>query len=126
MAPKIEVWRCEFRTDAYRDQTGCPRDGYIVYEQQILTATDETFDVNDGYAIHKNHGRIYVAKDDRRFRVWNETVDYSGGTHVVPEATTIGPTSWRKIPSTRQRYVNPQEWPIIPLGLDYEGGRILG
>lgn len=82
MQHQYELWRCKHQADAYTDQTGLKHHGTVVYEQIIVTETGARFDVDDGYSVHKDHGRIAVAKDGRTFKLWAETVSYSGGTHV--------------------------------------------
>lgn len=77
-----EIWRQKFSSVAYYDQTGRPQRGTVVFEQILVTETEERYDVDDGYSVHPNLGRVYVAEDGRRFRLHPETVDYSGGTHI--------------------------------------------
>ena len=80
----LNICRREHKSPAYRDQTGKPQNGYVVYERLTVTDTGMRFDHNDGYKVYIDHIRIYRAGDGREFRVWSETVDYAGGTHVIP------------------------------------------
>jgi len=95
--------------DAYRDQTGMPHSGHIVYERIIVTETGERYDVDDGYSVHPNHGRVCVADDGRRFRLHSETVEYSGGTHIAQEDKPEGQEGYWQTP------------PWLPSGYVYEG-----
>ena len=103
----MEIWRVEYRPKAYVDQTGAWRDGYVVFERRIVEDTGERFDVNDGYKNHINHGRIYESFFGRRFKVWSETITYSGGTHVRPEiAPNIIQGYWKVAPNNTAMYIN--------------------
>jgi hypothetical protein len=111
----MEIWRTSFEVPAYKDQTGEWQNGHVVYERLSVTDTGERFDYNDGYSVHMNHGRIYIAGDGRRFRVWTNTVDYSGGTAVVPERKpNIIQGHWGAAPKSTAGYVLPNGEPIPP------------
>lgn len=105
-----EIWRTKFESIAYRDQTGLPQRGTVVFEQIIVTDTGERYDVDDGYKVHHELGRICASEDGRRFKLHPETVDYSGGSHVRqvdPPADQVG---WWGRP------------PWLPTGYVYEDG----
>ena len=111
-----EIMRTAYLPDAYTDQTGLKHWGYVVYEQIILTDTPERFDVDDGYKVHKNHGFIADAADGRRFRLWSETVSYSGGLHVSLESPLPGLLGhWQAAPLSLAGYCTPQGQPVSHL-----------
>jgi hypothetical protein len=97
-------------SNAYTDQTGRQQAGYVVYETIIVTDTGERYDVDDGYSLHRDHGRIAVSEDGRRFRLHTETVAYSGGLHVRQEDKPEGQAGYWQRP------------PWLPDGYVYEDG----
>jgi hypothetical protein len=114
MEPRVhELWRIEYVSRAYTDQTGQNQSGYLVYEQILATDTSEHFDVNDGYKVYPDLGTIATAPDGRRFRLWSETVSYTGGTNVIPDTKEPGDRGyWRTAPHSVAGYVTPLGQPI--------------
>ena len=108
-----ELLRTEYLKDAYIDQTGAKHWGYVVYEQILVQETGERFDVDDGYKVHKDHGVIAIAPGGRRFRLWTETVSYSGGTHIIPEDAPAGLRGhWQVSPLSLAGYCTPKGTPV--------------
>lgn len=101
-----ELWRAKYQARAYVDQTGRALAGSVVHEQITVTDTGERYDVDDGYSVHHNLGRICVSEDGRRFRLHPETVDYSGGLHVRQENAPEGQVGyWQRPPWLPTGYV---------------------
>lgn len=112
---KRELWLEEFRTTAYKDQTGVEHSGYVIYDRITVADTGERFDVDDGYKKHASHGRIYANVDNpnERFEIHTETVDYSGGTYVKPLfPQPERKARWKPAHYNKQRCVNPDGSPL--------------
>ncbi len=110
----------DYKTRAYKDQTGSWRDGYVVYDQVILTDTEKRLDYNDGYVpTHKDLIRVYSSEDGRIFHLRPETVDYGGGTHVRlvegGPVNIIDPGYWRAVPHNFERHVSMSGQPVQAL-----------
>jgi len=108
-----ELLRVEYLKDAYADQTGAKHWGYVAYEQILVRDSDEHFDVDDGYKVHEGHGVVALGTDGRRFKVWSETVSYSGGTNVAPWYRDPGLKGhWVVAPLSLAGYVTPEGVPL--------------
>lgn len=107
----MNAWRAEYRVQAYRDQTGAWRDGYVVFEQQELRDTGETNKLADGYGGSYTE-RIYVARDGRRFR-FRPSLDYGGQPSLIPEkAPNMVEGHWMRARLNTERCVSADGMPL--------------
>lgn len=74
---KREVWRCDYRKDAFTDPSGVSHWGYVVYEQVVVWVIARE-DYHDGYNNNPDAAVIAVDERGRRFRYTPNTVDYVG------------------------------------------------
>ena len=114
----LELWCVKYTERAYQDQTGKWQRGYVVKERVEVRDTGARYDVDDGYAKHANHGRVYEDDTKRRFKVHTETVDYSGADHVQLLGMQVGGNGfyWHTRPRSAEGYVTLDGDPVVSVG----------
>lgn len=99
MSKVYEIWRVQYKKNAYADQTGLTHWGRVVWEQILVTETGR-FDQMENYTNtnYPNVGIYCVAEDGRTFERRVELVDYSGGHH------------WKETTDLPPRMVRPDDY----------------
>lgn len=107
----IELWRVEYKKDAYEDQTGAKHWGHVVYEQVVVEEIGR-FDQYEYYGKEwvKDAG-IYAIEPEtgRKFKGSQNLVDYYGG-----RGWTLDPRSnnqvgvWKEVPRNAAGYCYPE------------------